>query len=64
MKTCAVCNISDNLVINVIVADPTDPPYEGTYFVEVTEDTKEASAAPVTLNTFALTAATKAEVAS
>lgn len=39
MKTCAVCNISDDLVINVIVADPTDPPYADTYFVEITEST-------------------------
>ena len=25
MTTCAVCQLSDGLVINIIVADPTDP---------------------------------------
>jgi hypothetical protein len=26
MTTCAVCQLSDGLVINLIVAEPTDPP--------------------------------------
>ena len=29
MTTCAVCQLSDGLVINTIIAEPTDPcPYE------------------------------------
>jgi len=29
MTTCAVCQLSDGLVINIIMASPTDPcPYE------------------------------------
>lgn len=26
MTTCAVCQLSDGLIINIIVAEPTDPP--------------------------------------
>ena len=29
MTTCAVCQLSDGLVINIIVAEPTDPCVEG-----------------------------------
>lgn len=33
---CAVCNLSDNVVINVIMADPSvDPAPEGTFLVEI-----------------------------
>jgi len=39
MTTCAVCNISDDLVVNVIQAEPTDPPYEGTYLAEINATT-------------------------
>lgn len=39
MTKCAVCNISNNVVTNVIVADPGDQPYTGTYFVKITADT-------------------------
>jgi hypothetical protein len=39
MSQVAVCNISDNVVINVILADPNDIPYEGTYLVEINETT-------------------------
>jgi hypothetical protein len=26
MSTCAVCQLTDGLVVNLIVAEPTDPP--------------------------------------
>ena len=35
MTTCAVCQLSDGLVINMIIADPTDPcPYEDCQLIE------------------------------
>ena len=37
MSNCAVCQLSDGLVINIIVAEPTDPAYEGTQLVLVPE---------------------------
>ena len=38
MTTCAVCQLSDGLVINIIIAEPTDPcPYEGCQLI-VTPD--------------------------
>lgn len=35
MANLAVVRIDDNIVINMIVAEPSDPAYEGTYFVEI-----------------------------
>ena len=35
MARIAVCQTSDNVVVNVIIAEVTDPPYLDTYFVEV-----------------------------
>lgn len=35
MANIAVVQISDNVVINKIVAEPTAPAYDGTYFVEI-----------------------------
>jgi len=35
MANCAVCQLIDGLVINIIVADPTDPPYDGTQLIEI-----------------------------
>lgn len=32
---CAVCRLSDGLVVNVIVALPSDPPQDGCQLVEV-----------------------------
>lgn len=32
---CAVCQLSDGLVINIIIADPSDMPPDGTQLVEV-----------------------------
>ena len=32
---CAVCQLSDGLVINIIIADPSDSPPDGTQLVEV-----------------------------
>lgn len=38
MSTCAVCQLSDGLVINLIIAEPTDPcPVEGCQLVLVPE---------------------------
>lgn len=37
MANCAVCQLSDGLVLNVIVAEPTDPPYPNTELI-VTPD--------------------------
>jgi hypothetical protein len=34
MTTCAVCQLTDGLIINVIVADPTDLAPDGTQLVE------------------------------
>lgn len=33
MSNCAVVEITDNVVINKIVAEPTDTPPDGTYLV-------------------------------
>jgi hypothetical protein len=33
MSNCAVCQLSDGLVVNIIVADPTDPAYDGTQLI-------------------------------
>lgn len=33
MSTCAVCQLSDGLIVNLIVAEPTDLPPEGTQLV-------------------------------
>lgn len=33
--TCAVCRLSDGLVINVIVASPSDPAPEGCQLIEI-----------------------------
>jgi hypothetical protein len=35
MSNCAVCQLSDGLVVNIIVAEPTEPAYEGTQLVLV-----------------------------
>ena len=32
---CAVCQLSDGLVINVIIATPSAPPPDGTQLVEI-----------------------------
>jgi hypothetical protein len=34
MTTCAVCQLSDGLVINIILAEPTDLPPDGTQLIE------------------------------
>ena len=34
MSNCAVIQISDNIVVNKIVAEPTDPTSEGTYLIQ------------------------------
>ena len=35
MTTCAVCQLSDGLVINIIIAEPTDPcPYPDCQLIE------------------------------
>lgn len=33
MSICAVVNIIDNIVINKIVAEPTEPSQDGTYLI-------------------------------
>lgn len=38
MSRCAVVQTSDNVVVNVIVADKTDPAPEGCVLIELTED--------------------------
>ena len=38
MSNCAVCQLSDGLVINIIEADPTDPAYEGTQLIEIVDE--------------------------
>ena len=35
MARIAVCQTSDNVVINVILAEVTDPAYPNTYFIEI-----------------------------
>ena len=35
---CAVCQLTDGLVVNIIVAVPTDPAQEGCELVEVMSD--------------------------
>jgi hypothetical protein len=39
MTTCAVCQLTDGLIINVIVAEPTDPAPEGTQLI-ITPDSE------------------------
>lgn len=36
-KVCAVCQLIDGLIINIIVAKPTDTPPEGTQLIEILE---------------------------
>lgn len=38
MADCAVVRSSDNMVINTIIALPTDPAPEGCYLVEMSEN--------------------------
>jgi hypothetical protein len=45
MSTCAVCQLTDGLVLNVIVAEPTDLPPDGTQLV-ITPDS-EGNNAPI-----------------
>jgi hypothetical protein len=35
MARIAVCQLSDNVVVNVIIAEVTDPVFEGTQFIEI-----------------------------
>lgn len=35
---CAVCQLSDDLVINIIVASPSDLASDGCQLIEITED--------------------------
>ena len=35
MARIAVCQTSDNVVVNVIMAEVTDPVFEGTQFIEI-----------------------------
>ena len=35
MARIAVCQTNDNVVINVILAEVTDPAYPNTYFIEI-----------------------------
>ena len=37
MSNCAVCQLSDGLVLNIIVADPTDPAYDGTQLIFIAD---------------------------
>jgi hypothetical protein len=39
MTTCAVCQLSDGLVINIIVADPTDPCADGCQLIVTPTET-------------------------
>lgn len=32
---CAVCQLTDGLVVNIIMADPSDPPQEGCQLIEI-----------------------------
>ena len=43
MTTCAVCQLTDGLIINVIVAEPTDPAPEDTQLI-VTPDSQDNNA--------------------
>lgn len=38
MTTCAVCQLSDGLVINLIVAEPTDPAPSGCQLIVTPDD--------------------------
>ena len=35
MSRIAVCQLSDNVVVNVIIAEVTDQAFEGTQFIEI-----------------------------
>lgn len=35
MARCAVVHDDDNIVVNIIVADPTDPPPDNCYLIDV-----------------------------
>lgn len=35
MATCGVIDIQTNQLINTIIAEPTDAPYDNTYLVEI-----------------------------
>lgn len=35
MATCGVIDIQTNQLVNTIVAEPTDTPYDNTYLVEI-----------------------------
>ena len=39
MSTCAVCQLSDGLVVNVIIADPTDPAPDNCQLILVPDGT-------------------------
>jgi hypothetical protein len=39
MTVCAVCRLADGLVINLIIAEPTDEPPYGCQLIEVPEGT-------------------------
>ena len=38
MAKCAVIDLKTNAVMGYIIAEPTDPPYEGTKLVEISEE--------------------------
>jgi len=38
MSTCAVCQLSDGLIVNVIVAKPTDPAPDGCQLIITPDD--------------------------
>jgi hypothetical protein len=38
MSTCAVCQLTDGLIINVIVADPTDLPPDGCQLITTPDE--------------------------
>lgn len=38
MSRCAVVQYSDNVVVNIILADPTDTPPDGCFLVAVSDD--------------------------
>lgn len=35
---CAVCQDADNVVVNIIMAEPTDPAEEGCFLVGIADD--------------------------
>jgi hypothetical protein len=35
MARCAVVQNSDNLVVNIIIADPSDPPQDGCFLIDI-----------------------------